>query len=410
MAGSSRGSALCAEANGACLSDRRHRLLLLVGELGCGGSEGQLSLILEHFDLTRWEVRVAVFHPSPVPGHGARLREHGIQVAEMGGARGRIGKLRFTMQEASRFRPSLVHSWTVHDNPYAALAGMRCGARASWGSLRGSLTLPGFSGLPSFWRWLALRSVKRIVVNSRFLSHELNAHGLGPDRVLVLPNCVRRADGRAQASKRLALEKLGFQTGDLVVGNVGNIRRVKNQAMFVRALSRVVQAVPAARGLIVGATLPGEETARADVDREISRLGLEGKVVMAGFRPDVAAILPELAALGLSSDSEGMPNVVLEAMAAGTPVVATAVGGVPELVRHGETGLLAPPGDAEALADLLVRVLAGGAAVEAMRERALQLTLSEHSPAATARRLEGMYAQAIGLHLPRERAPDDADA
>src|SRR5919108_523234 len=100
----------------------------------------------------------------------------------------------------------------------------------------------------------------------------------------------------------------------------------------------------------VGFVLFGEGPCRTELLHKVNAAGLAGSFVLAGFRADLDRFLSQLDLLVLPSHTEGLPNVVLEACAAGTPVVATAVGGTPEVIEDGLSGLLAPPGDPEALA------------------------------------------------------------
>jgi len=374
----------------------RHRLLYLVGQLGFGGSEGQLRLLLKHLDSEVFEPFVLVYHPSPNADHLADLREAGIEVtAAQESAAGACGKALLTVRHARTIRPRLIHSWTGHDNPYAALAARTCGARVWWGSLRGSTTLPGFRSLPLFYRRLALRSVQRIVVNSGTLADELSAIGLGKERIVVLPNCVDGDVFRAGGAEARAFAEHGFGGGHRVFGNVGNIRRVKNQVLFIRALGKVIKTHPEARGMVIGETLAGEEATRAVLEDEIARLGLRGKVVLAGFRGDVPMIMGGFAALCMTSDSEGMPNVVLEAMAAGVPVVATRVGGVADVVRDGETGLLVETGDVHGVAAAMCRILDDPGEAARMAAAGRDLVLEERSCDAIAGWLGSAYIEAL---------------
>jgi glycosyltransferase involved in cell wall biosynthesis len=109
--------------------------------------------------------------------------------------------------------------------------------------------------------------------------------------------------------------------------------------------------------LLVGDDLEAGGAFRAGLEDEAERLGVRERVVFAGYRPDATALLAELDVFVLPSWVEGLPIVVLEAMAQRKPVVATPVGGTPELVADGETGLLVPPRDPEALAAALRRLL-----------------------------------------------------
>jgi glycosyltransferase involved in cell wall biosynthesis len=151
---------------------------------------------------------------------------------------------------------------------------------------------------------------------------------------------------------------------------VGRLAAPKDTVTLVRALARVP-------GRPFRATIVGDGPDRPAVEAEIRAAGLEGVVELAGERQDVPDLLADADVFALSSRSEGAPISVLEAMAAGLPVVASAVGGVPEIVAHGATGLLVPPGDAAALAEALEQLLAdpalrrrlGEAGRERVRER-----------------------------------------
>jgi glycosyltransferase involved in cell wall biosynthesis len=220
--------------------------------------------------------------------------------------------------------------------------------------------------------------------------------GLSGERVLVLSNCVSTKNTVEASPHKDPFGEFGFSKDNLLFGNVGNIRRVKNQLLFVRALSKVIAVHPQVRGLIVGETLEGEEQTRTAIESEISRLGMSGKIVLTGFRSDVDDLMPGLAALCMTSDSEGMPNVVLEAMASGVPVVATAVGGVPDAVRDGETGHLVARGNASAYSGALLQIVEQPGFAQRMAAAARSWVANERSCSAMARRLEEAYLKALG--------------
>ena len=131
---------------------------------------------------------------------------------------------------------------------------------------------------------------------------------------------------------------------------VGRLKAPKDFLTLVRALARLPEGG-------FEALLVGDGPDRGEIEDEIRELGVEGRVQLAGERSDVPALLADSDVFVLSSRSEGLPVSVLEAMAAELPVVASNVGGLGELVVDGETGLLVPPGDPEALAEALGRLI-----------------------------------------------------
>jgi glycosyltransferase involved in cell wall biosynthesis len=148
---------------------------------------------------------------------------------------------------------------------------------------------------------------------------------------------------------------LGLGPRDIALGSVGAIVAEKGLDLLVAAAPAVLDAVPRARFVLVGG---GPAVYAARLRAESGRLGVAGAFVWTGPREDVPDVLSALDVFVLASRGENLSMAVLEAMAAGLPVVATAVGGVPEVVAGGETGLLVPPRDSRALAAALVRLAA----------------------------------------------------
>jgi glycosyltransferase involved in cell wall biosynthesis len=198
--------------------------------------------------------------------------------------------------------------------------------------------------------------------------------GVPDSRISVIRNSARLAAFAAtDPSARRIL--LGLFPSDTAVSRLvvaaGRLSPEKGFGVLVEAAESVLRADPAA-----GVVLFGEGVLRPDLERRANELGLAGRFVMPGFRTDLDAILPAADVVVLPSFTEGLPNVALEASAAGVPVVATAVGGTPEVVADGETGFLVPPGDPDALAAKLrelltdpgLRVRLGNAGMRRMRE------------------------------------------
>jgi len=167
-----------------------------------------------------------------------------------------------------------------------------------------------------------------------------------------------------------------------LIGIVGRIVPIKNHALFLEMAGRVLQAQPDAYFVIVG---DGED--RAAIEAQADRLGLRKRVVFTGWMQDLVPVFSDLDLLALSSDNEGTPTAIMQALAAGVPVVATAVGGVPDLLRHGGWGRLVPPGDAGALAEAVLDALRDSAPDPAIRTA----TLAEYDAERLAEALAGLY-------------------
>lgn len=373
---------------------QRVRVVHLIGQLGLGGSERQLLVLLRHLDRERFENHLVVFNPSPYGELHQEFERLGVPVTTVPPeCRGVPRRLRFLWRTCRRLAPDVIHSWTAHDNPYAGIAGRLAGVQGRFGSLRTTLHSTLMANLPSSYRWLVLHGVAELVVNSEICARELRELGIGPRRVRLLRNGVPLPTSEPALAD---LTELGIEATHRVVGLIGNLRAVKNHLFFVDAMARVLPEVPELRVLLVGQPLPSEPDYPRRIEERIERHGLHGRFVITGFRPDVPELLRRMEICCLTSKSEGMPNAVLEAMAAARPVVATRVGGVPELVEDGDGGYLIEPGDVRGFAGAVSRLLADPARARRMGERGRERARRRHDCADAARRLGNFYLHALG--------------
>jgi L-malate glycosyltransferase len=329
------------------MSDGRARVVLLAGQLGRGGAEAQLVELACGLDRSRFDPTIVLLRNRN--DHAERLAAAGIPVVGLGKSgwwdalvlRRLVGHLR-------QKRPHVLHSTLFHANLVAALVARRAGVGALVLSQRGSyernLPLP----VPELWRRLARWSASRadvLVVNSEATAREERAAGVPAGRIVVIPNGVAVPESAFPSRAAMDLPSVP------IVLAVGRLEPVKGHHHLLEAWPRVRALRPTAILMIIGA---GAE--RRALQAQAERLGLGDGVRWLGERP----ALPYIAnadVLVQPSLSEGMPNVVLEAMALGVPVVASSVGGTTELIANGETGLLVPAADAGALAEAISRLL-----------------------------------------------------
>jgi len=173
--------------------------------------------------------------------------------------------------------------------------------------------------------------------------------GVDPARVHVVHSGVVPPE---VAEGKDVREELGIGPDDRLVGNVGALVEAKDQHCLLRAALFVLERLPKAKFVIVG---DGEQ--ERSLKDLASELGVGGSVILTGFKDDVGSYLRAFDVFALSSKMEGLNNSVVEAMMMGKPVVATRVGGIPEIIEHEKTGLLVPPGDHAALAGAILDIL-----------------------------------------------------
>lgn len=215
-------------------------------------------------------------------------------------------------------------------------------------------------------RQYRLLSSNALIAVADAVAHALRAGGIPADRVTVVRSGITRHDSPPEAETMGLREGLGLAPQDPVLGITAHILPHKGYDDLVQALAILREKLPNVTCLIVG-TAPRKRYLQRLLHLA-ERLFVRDTLIMVGFQEDVVPFLHAMNVFVLPSRTEGLPITILEAMAAGKPVVATPVGGIPEVVRDGETGLLVPPGDPGRLAEAVIRLLEVPTLAEAMGE------------------------------------------
>ena len=323
----------------------RLRVALLAGSLGRGGAEKQLFYIARALFELGVDVRVySVTRGEPYEG---KLQAVGVPVhwvGRLGNPLLRVAKLAALLRS---HRPHVIQSGHVFMNLYAAVVG-RCLDAMSLGAQRSDwMHTRGHNG---FWTYPLMKAPSAVITNSEKALWELASLRVWkPEYVRVLPNAIDL--GFYGAAQMDAVASVAARCEPVVVF-VGRLIAVKRLDRFLRALSLASRQVPALKGIVVG---DGPE--RKPMQQTARDLGLSSsQVTFLGERDNVPALLRKASFLVLSSDREGTPNVILEAMATALPVVTTPVGDAPKIVVDGETGYVVDFDDIQGMARKMVEL------------------------------------------------------
>lgn len=240
---------------------------------------------------------------------------------------------------------------------------------------------------------LVVRLADRIIVNAE----ALRPRGAAGARTDVIPSGVDTEIFRPRADAREATRaRLGLPSGPTIIGTVGRLEVRKGTDVLLEAVAELrKKGLPEVRVVVVG-----DGPLRDELPALAARLGLADQVFMLGDRSDVHEVLGALDLFVLPSRTEGMSNALLEAMATALPVVATAVGGNPEVVAAETTGVLVPPDNSTAMAEAIARLLASPDAAARLGVAARAHVEDRYSAPAMVRRLEAVYA-AVADAAPR---------
>ena len=241
-------------------------------------------------------------------------------------------------------------------------------------------------------RALVYRLADRVVTSGEAVRAIVVGAGVPAGRVVSIPPGVDTRRFHPGVSGKTVRDELGLAADQPLVGLVANIRGSKGHNVFLEAAREVLQWRPDARFLVVG-----DGVGRAEVRRRVGAMGLKAVVTLTGFRRDIPEVMAALDVLVLPSiRSEATSQVIPQAFAVGTPVVASTVGGSPELVRDGETGRLVPPGDARALAAAMLELVSDPARARALGRAGQQLAAECYSLDASMALTTSVYRGLLG--------------
>lgn len=362
-------------------------ILLTAQQLTAGGSERQLTEIALALDRTRFHPHVACLRPG-----GARaeeLRARGVEVVEFPVDSFRsLAALAQARRLARYLRENdirLVHSFDTPSALFAAPTARLAGVRAVLASQRSHRDL-----LSPFYRRLMRvvdRIAHRVVVNCEAVRrHLIEDEGVPDARIRLCCNGLDANKFNAEGRRRPP----GLPVDGLVVGVVCVLRPEKGLPTLLEAFARARIAAPELFLVVVGGGPLGEA-----LKEQARSLDIEGAVRFEPVTPQPQLWLRGIDIFVLPSLSEAFSNALMEAMACGCAAVATRVGGNPELVRDGETGLLVEPGDAEALAATLVRLARAPELRARLAGRGAAFVGENFTIAAAARRMASIYEEML---------------
>lgn len=340
--------------NGASESARRPRVLHLINSFEIGGTERQAVELLKRLDPTRYDVRLAALRNCG-PFY-KEIEERFPDVPEfpltsfydLNAAR-QLARLRALM---ARERIDVLHAHDFYAGFIGAAAARLAGTRVI--ACQRHLKLSD-RRIHEWGTRIIHRLADRILVNSEAIrDHILSSSSSHASKIVVIKNGISSFSEPAETRSlhdKLCRE-LKVESDSKLIGMVARLQVIKGHKFFIEAASRVIEKEPKAQLVIVG-----DGPLKNEILDQASRLGIRERLHLLGDRTDVARLVASFDLVVLASLHEGLPNAVMEAMAAGVPVVATAVGGTKELIKAGETGYLVPPADPDALAERITFAL-----------------------------------------------------
>jgi glycosyltransferase involved in cell wall biosynthesis len=316
-----------------------------------GGAEEYLYQLIAGLDKTKYEIRFVCTNEVVLRPLLQKLRAIGGPTLGLdAGARSLLTVWRFFRQHpADIVHFNLAHPFACR---YAIIAAKLAGVPVVTTNHLPTMKPAGYT-----WKGTLVLALANRLVDTTIVESEINRklalanYHFDPDKVVSIYYGIDLSPFDSRRD-RAALTEFGVDPDCSVVGTIGRLSWQKAQHDFLHAAAKVKEVVPKTKFILVG-----EGERRRELEELTATLGLQSDVVFTGYRADVPAFLRAFDVFVLSSIFEGLPLTILEAMAMSKPIVSTDVDGIPEAIVNGETGLLVPPRDPDALAGAIISVL-----------------------------------------------------
>jgi glycosyltransferase involved in cell wall biosynthesis len=355
---------------------KKLKICFLAGTLGRGGAERQLIYMLKAMKDAGIATRVlCLTKDEPFE---KEIQMMGIRVTWVGESRWRPIRLFRIIQELRHEPADILQSAHFYTNLYSAAAGRLLGMR-SIGAIRNDLTSELHGNGVMGWGQLHLPN--HLIANSKLARQRATAEGIDSDRIHVVANVVEVNGVRKQIN----------ESGSSVVRILfaGRLTEQKRADRFLRVIQKIAESHP---HLNFTAAIAGDGPLRSQLEKLADSLCLRPRYIeFLGELADLKPTYQRSDLLVLTSDWEGTPNVLLEAMGFALPVVATNVGGVPELVRNGENGFVVETNDAESIASSIVALIENPELRKSMGASGRRIVLGNYSPSGLAEKLLEVY-------------------
>jgi glycosyltransferase involved in cell wall biosynthesis len=366
-------------------------VLHVAGSAGWAGGEVYLVTLAGALDRARFRLGVVVPEPGPLVD---RLRALGVPTALVPLAERLVNPaaLWALARQFRRQRPAIVQSHGARSNVYTRLAARLAGVPVVLSTVHNSLFDYEVSparrrAYVAAERWTSGLADRVIAVSGAVARDLVQRYGLPAGKVVVVRNGIDADAFRPARTPEAVRAELGLGPAARPIGVAARMTEQKGHVHLLDALPAVAARVPD-----VACVLIGDGPLRGALEARARALGVLERCRFTGARSDVADLVAALELVVLPSRSEGLPFALLEAMALGRPVVATAVGGCPEVVDEGRTGLLVPAGDPAALAGAIWRLLERPEEARAMGARGADRVRAEFTLARMVGGLEALYA------------------
>jgi glycosyltransferase involved in cell wall biosynthesis len=397
------------------MADGPIRILRVIARLNVGGPSLHVSYLSSDLDKLGYETTLAAGQVGPGEGSMEYVaRERGVEPVFISSLQREVEPLadvaavRHLLRLIREQRPHILHTHTAKAGAVGRVAALLAGdarppviVHTFHGHvLRGYFSSPLAAGFREIERRLA-RHTDALVAVSPEVRDDLVRLGVAPEKKIAVIRLGLDLDGRTHVdvtSRVREREALGIPPERFLVGWLGRFTEIKKVDDLIRAFALLRE-----RGADAALALVGDGPSRAQMEALAEKLGIAADCHFVGYRKDVAPLFAAFDAVTLTSANEGTPVTLIEALAAGRPVVATDVGGVADVVRDGESGFLVPPGDVDQIADRLARLAGDEGLRRAFGERGRAYVLPRYSVPRLVDDVDTLYRSLLAVRAPSER-------